>query len=52
MKQLALLAFYAKHGGWHSYRKCMAPIVASLVRKGFLEANEFGQARHTGKVFE
>jgi hypothetical protein len=52
MKQLATLAFYARHPGWHSYKKCMAPTVAALVRKGFLEVNEFEQARHTGKVFE
>jgi hypothetical protein len=51
MTQLATLAFFARHTGWHSYRKIMKKTVLSLVRKGFLEVNEFEQARFTGKVF-
>jgi len=52
MKQLATLAFYARYPGWHSYSKIMKKTVTSLARKGFLEVNEFEQARFTGKVFE
>ncbi len=49
MKQLATLAFYAKYAGWQSYHKSMLPQVKALTRKGFLEMNEHGQARFTGK---
>jgi hypothetical protein len=49
MKQLATLAFYAKYDGWHSYHKEMLPQIKALAKKGFLEMNEYGQARFTGK---
>jgi hypothetical protein len=48
-KQLATLAFYVKYNGWQSYHKNTLPQVKALVRKGFLEMNEWGQARFTGK---
>lgn len=51
MKQLTTLAFYAKYDGWHGYAKTAKPQIVSLVKKGFLEINEFNQARFTGKVF-
>jgi hypothetical protein len=51
MKQLATLAFFAAHKGWYSYAPEMEPQIKSLVAKGFLEVNEFRQARFTGKVF-
>jgi hypothetical protein len=51
---LSTLAFYAKHESWQSFNRrsratCAA--VQSLARRGYLEVNEFHQARFTGKVF-
>lgn len=51
MKQLATLAFYSSNPGWHTFAPGMKPQILALVSKGFLETNEFGQARFTGKVF-
>lgn len=51
---LATLAFYAKYDGWHSFSKtCRATkrAIESLRQRGFLEVNEFSQARFTGKCF-
>lgn len=48
---LNTLAFYAHYAGWHSYDKTDRATVSainSLVKRGYLEVNEFGQARFTG----
>lgn len=52
MKQLLTLAFYAKYPGYHSFNKSMTKQVKRLVELGFLELNEFNQARFTGKTME
>lgn len=44
------LAFYAKYPDWHTYNhKCQATnrAIKSLVKMGYLEVNEFKQARFT-----
>jgi hypothetical protein len=50
-KQLATLAFYTANAGWHTFHKDTKPQVKRLVELGFLEVNEFNQARFTGKMF-
>jgi hypothetical protein len=50
MKQLATLAFYARYPGWHTFHKTMTRQIRALVGKGFLEMNEFKQARFTDKT--
>ena len=50
---LNTLAFYAKYEGWHSYDKndrATVSAIKSLVKRGYLEVNEFNQARFTGKT--
>ena len=50
---LNTLAFFAKYSdGWHSYSGDRATVsaVKSLVKRGYLEVNEFNQARFTGKT--
>jgi hypothetical protein len=51
---LNTLAFFAKYSdGWHSYDKTDRATVSainSLVNRGYLEVNDFGQARFTGKA--
>jgi hypothetical protein len=49
--QIATLAFYAANAGWYTYHKNTKPQVKRLAELGFLEVNEFNQARFTGKVF-
>lgn len=51
-KQLLALAFYARYTGWHTYNLNELPCIKSLVDLGFLETNEFRQAKFTGKCFE
>lgn len=51
---LATLAFYSKYPGWHSFSKYCPTTkraVKNLEKKGFLEVNNFHQARFTGKIF-
>lgn len=51
---LPTLAFFVSYPEWHSYKRaCRATknAVKSLEKRGFLEVNEFGQARYTGKRF-
>lgn len=50
-KQLATLAFFAKHSGWNSFDKSVKNQVQKLEEKGFLEVSG-DQARFTGKVFQ
>ena len=52
MKQLITLAFFAHYSGWHSFNKSMTKQVKRLVELGFLELNEYNQARFTGKTME
>lgn len=50
----ATLAFYARYPGWQSFSKICPSTkraIADLKKRGFLEVNEFYQARFTGKVF-
>jgi hypothetical protein len=50
--QLATLAFYAKHEGWHMFHKSMKKTIASLEKKGFLRVEwDLSVATFTGKVF-
>jgi hypothetical protein len=49
---LATIAFFSSNPGWHSFRgRSTSRAVLSLSRRGFLELNQFKQARFTGKVF-
>ncbi len=51
---LAVLAFYVKLPGWHSFNsknRATVRAVKSLEKLGYLELNKFSQARHTGKIF-
>ena len=51
---LNTLAFYAEFQGWYSFNKRHSPTVKAvkaLERRGYLEVNQFSQARHTGKTF-
>lgn len=50
---LRTLAFYVKYQGWNSYKNDPATkrSINALERLGFLEVNQFGQARYTGKVW-
>jgi hypothetical protein len=50
---LNTLVFFAKYSdGWHSYSSDRATVAAvkNLVERGYLEVNEFNQARFTGKT--
>jgi hypothetical protein len=50
---LNTLAFYAKYEGWHSYDardRATVSAIKSLVGKGYLEINQYNQARFTGKT--
>ena len=52
---LATLAFYAKYPGWYSYdyrHRGTVNAIKSLVKRGYLEVNEFHQAKYTGKTFQ
>ena len=51
---LRTLAFYSACEGWHSYNvkcRCTVRAVRSLEKRGYLETNEFNQARKTGIVW-
>lgn len=52
MKQLLTLAFFAKYRGWNTFHKSMTKQVKRLAELGFLELNEFDQARFTGKTMK
>lgn len=51
---LNTLVFYVQYSnGWHSYDKtdrATVSAIKSLVKRGYLEVNEFNQARFTGKT--
>jgi len=52
---LSTLAFYAKYNNsWQSFSKydrATKRAIWSLQKRGFLEVNQFSQARFTGKTF-
>jgi hypothetical protein len=50
-KQLLTLAFFARYTGWNSYNPNTLPEIKALADQGFLEMNEYGQARFTGKCY-
>ena len=48
---LCIVAFYAKHKNqWNSYDSSIENKIMLLVDYGFLEVNDFLQARFTGKT--
>jgi hypothetical protein len=51
---LATLTFYVNNSGWHTYdkrSKSTTNAIKSLVRLGYLETNEFNQAKWTNKTW-
>lgn len=48
---LRTLAFYVSNDGWHTYNvKCRSTVraIKYLEARGYIEINEFNQARKTG----
>ena len=49
---LGVLAMCAKYQDWHTYKrdKATKQAVMSLIKRGYLEENKFGQIKYTGKT--